>query len=800
MLPETSFQMLKQVDPLLTSMALQSQMEHNDTEQCDNDQSLRSSHRCVNIEKPVFVFPTDVVNESETGNLQKDPPAPTSVFHQPCMPQSRSYVPPQEDTIDAVGLGTRSSERIPIVEGNMSVGSVLASDGCDAPLQGSITEPFSQQDKHDHTATVEPKSCKQKSPSLSHCADGDGANDGGSSNQSSKVSIHEGLSSHATVTSGFDRISDVLPTDASGPEHLPECITAQDTNMISQLDSRKAHLSALQQDRGEKVTQDLEDISANIGLVEKDHVHGDLTLQSASVLLSISCNGANQGSKSETNLQPGIVATEDRMALEEQNADKSHLEFSDTNMANQALHDDCSVMKNNAVHGGLTAQTAAVSQNCNVTLHDKTSEANCFSEPENEKNIQKNNCHTYVPGSSQDRGGESAKETSNELKSKDASPEIFVHFEDQYIIDTLEGLSQQDLCLKCGKGGQLLECSRCFLAVHSSCLGSSATFEGTNLFYCPICSYKKAIEACKKANKTYCEARKNLAALLSKTQVTKQVQPGDAHENEVNNLAHQVKEPNQQRRKQKINAIGKGYPKEVLTEKVPFQNSGSSASINIHSVLQNNNEIQVKDSEKRRQAVDEEGRKEASNDNSSHETGSSSQIRCDSPLNQDVEADQDGNLTASNQPGGSDESEATSSDDSGRPSSSWQSSRYWRCTRHNKKGLQDKEPAVSSKSKEDQQMPTSPAKRKSANPQKHYSNPVARARRRRKLWWTAEEEAMLKDGMAKFSPHNDGQISWTQILQYGRGVFNIARLPCDLRVKWRNMQMKERRAVSYTHI
>jgi hypothetical protein len=90
-----------------------SQLEHNGTEQCDNDQSLHNSHECVNIEK--FVFPTDnaevqqanLVDGSETGNLQKDP----------CTPDSRSCVPPQEDTIDGVGLGARSPERSPIVEG-----------------------------------------------------------------------------------------------------------------------------------------------------------------------------------------------------------------------------------------------------------------------------------------------------------------------------------------------------------------------------------------------------------------------------------------------------------------------------------------------------------------------------------------------------------------------------------------------------------------------------------------------------------------------------------------------------------
>jgi hypothetical protein len=33
-------------------------------------------------------------------------------------------------------------------------------------------------------------------------------------------------------------------------------------------------------------------VSTNIGSVEKDHIHGDMTLPSASILLSISCNGA----------------------------------------------------------------------------------------------------------------------------------------------------------------------------------------------------------------------------------------------------------------------------------------------------------------------------------------------------------------------------------------------------------------------------------------------------------------------------------------------------------------------------
>jgi hypothetical protein len=372
-----------------------------------------------------------------------------------------------------------------------------------------------------------------------------------------------------------------------------------------------------------------------------------------------------------------------------------------------------------------------VSQNCNVTLHDKSSEANCFSEQKNEKNgtdVQKDNCCTSIPNSSKDRDRESAKKTSNEEKSKDTFPEISVRSKDQDIDDSLEGLSQQDLCIKCGEDGQLLKCSDCSLGAHDSCFGSSVTFEETNLFYCPVCFYKRARETYEKAKTSYCEAKKNLAAYLGRTQVSKEhdeqlngVQPGAAkrdghsngsdmlkrnsiHQNEAYDLAHRDEEPHQQRKKQKINPRGNGYPKEVLTEKDPFQNSGP-ASMNKHSVLRNNSKKQIKDLEKKQQAEDKEALKEAGNDNSFHETIASKR-GCDPPLNQNDEADQEDSLTVSNQSSGKRSSPPP-----------------WRNMRHSKKRLQEKESAVSIKSrkgiaKQDQHMPTSPRKRNFVRPQK----------------------------------------------------------------------------------
>ncbi|XP_062187167.1 uncharacterized protein LOC133890689 [Phragmites australis] len=848
-LPETSFELLKEVDPEIAAVAPPSQLEQNGTNQRDDDQSLCSSHDHVNIERPRFPTdnaelqqetPADLVDGTEARNLQKDPIAPTSVFHEPCTSDGRSYDHVQEDDMGAVGLGARSPEKNPIVEGNMPVGAVNASASCDAAFQGSISESVSKQDAENHATIIQPQSRREKSPNPPHHIDGEKPHDGGANDQSLKDPSHEGLNTRATVAPDFDRSNDALPTNASEPGHLPEFITAQDTNMISQPHSSKTDLSALQHETGEKVNQDLDDDSANIRPVEKDHVHEKLTLQAASSLPSVSCNDAIQGGKSETNHLPGN-ATEHTTVFEEQNGGKSHLEVSGADKVNQALHDDGSILEKNTVHGGLNVQTAPMSQNCNIALHDKISEANYLSEQNTGKNrtdVQKGSCSTSVSNSAQDGGGKSATKTSNKENLRDTFTEIShvpspdgsfcgtaaagllsmtdkMSFwpKDQDTNDSLGALSQQDLCIKCGKDGQLLKCSVCLLAAHDSCFGSSVTFEETDLFYCPVCFYTKATEAYQKAKKTYCEARKNLSAFLGTTQLVRQhdeqltgVLPRAAnreghlnvcdpskrkniHQNEAGNLAHQDEEPDQQRKKQKIYATGNGCPEEVVTKKASPVRNPDVAPMNKHSVLKNNSSKRVQDAEQQPQLESKEADEEAGNGNSSHEK-SSSQNRCGPSAYQEVEADKEDGPTNSHQSGDSDEKEATSSNDSGK-----RSSPPWRNMRHSKARLQEKETVVYSKSRktvvqQDQHMP-SPSRKRNYAPHKRYSNPVAPSGRRSKLCWTEEEEATLKEAMAKFTPQEDGPTPWVRILEYGRDVFHRTRLPSDLRVKWRNMKKKE---------
>lgn len=417
---------------------------------------------------------------------------------------------------------------------------------------------------------------------------------------------------------------------------------------------------------------------------------------------SVSCNDAVQGVQSETNQLPEN-ATEHTTLFEEQNGDKSHVEFSGAEKVNEARYDDTSILEKTTGHGWLNVQAAPVSQNCNLAVHDKILEAG-FSYEQNtgRADAQKNSCNTSIPNIAQDSTGTCTTNTSNKINLGDTFagiPPVSSSYEslrgfaaagllsvankmpfctmDQEVNDSLEGLSEQDLCIKCGKGGQLLKCSGCHLTAHNSCFGSIVSFQESDLFYCPVCFYTKASEAYQKARKAYCEARKNLATFLGTTQVVRQhdelltgVLPRapntevsdsskrkNTHQHEGASLAHQDEELDQQRKKKKACATGHGYPEEIVTEKASSVQNSNIATKNKHSVLKDNSINQVRGAEKQHQGEN----KEASYGSSSHETRHSSGNRCGHPTDQEMEADKKDGPTKSNQFNDSDEVEATSS-------------------------------------------------------------------------------------------------------------------------------------------
>ncbi|KAG8058940.1 hypothetical protein GUJ93_ZPchr0002g26024 [Zizania palustris] len=610
---------------------------------------------------------------------------------------------------------------------------------------------------------------------------------------------------------------DALPASTSETSHFPEFITAEDTSMTSELHIRKTHPNSPQHDSGDKANQTVDYGSASIQSTGKDHDHDECTLQAAAALPSETCNGATQGDKYEIKDLPEN-ATEHTKMFEQENSDKANLEPDCSDKANQALYDG-SIMKKNVVIGELNRQTALESRGCSKALHNKISETNHSSKQSIGKNatgVQKDCCS--IPTSLQDvtetrtrqasnkkTMGNTEAETSHVHSSADSfialaaaglmSMAIKIPFytEDQDANGPpIEGLSEQELCIKCGKDGQLMKCSSCLLAAHDTCFGSSVTFDDSGQFYCPVCLFTKATKAYQKAIKMYSEARKNLSTFIGRKQLVEQHKQQTAvrqrakenlngcnaskrqgnHQSEVNNLSHSDEE----------------HARQMKQQKTPAAQNADIVPTNKHYVLQNKRKrAQVADHEWPEENV--EGRGESGNDDSSHKTRRSSQNKCSPAANQNVDADKEDVLTGSHQPEDSDEIEAISYD------SSKQSSPPWHNLRNHKSRYQDKDTEIPSNSKKarghhDEHMTSPSMKRNYACPPKRYSNPVVPTGRRKKLCWTEEEEAALREAMAKFTPRDNGPIPWIQVLEYGRDVFHRTRLPDDLRVKWRNMKKK----------
>lgn len=79
--------------------------------------------------------------------------------------------------------------------------------------------------------------------------------------------------------------------------------------------------------------------------------------------------------------------------------------------------------------------------------------------------------------------------------------------------------TEQNLCMKCNKDGQLLGCntSSCPLVVHENCLGYPAHFDEMGNFYCPFCAYSLAMSEYLEAKKKASIARKRLASFFQKS-------------------------------------------------------------------------------------------------------------------------------------------------------------------------------------------------------------------------------------------------------------------------------------------
>ena len=77
--------------------------------------------------------------------------------------------------------------------------------------------------------------------------------------------------------------------------------------------------------------------------------------------------------------------------------------------------------------------------------------------------------------------------------------------------------SEQNQCIVCNKGGQLLTCSRkgCGITVHESCIMTTpSSFDKEGRFYCPCCARSRAQQEYADAKKVFSLAWESLSSFL----------------------------------------------------------------------------------------------------------------------------------------------------------------------------------------------------------------------------------------------------------------------------------------------
>lgn len=106
----------------------------------------------------------------------------------------------------------------------------------------------------------------------------------------------------------------------------------------------------------------------------------------------------------------------------------------------------------------------------------------------------------------------------DERNNIDTQKKIFLSSQCTYSQDSLAttDLRELHLCMKCNKGGELLSCcsDSCPLVIHESCLGSDASFDTREKFYCPFCAYSRAISKYMEVKEKVSLSRKELTTFI----------------------------------------------------------------------------------------------------------------------------------------------------------------------------------------------------------------------------------------------------------------------------------------------
>ncbi|KAJ6425824.1 hypothetical protein OIU84_026411 [Salix udensis] len=310
--------------------------------------------------------------------------------------------------------------------------------------------------------------------------------------------------------------------------------------------------------------------------------------------------------------------------------------------------------------------------------------------------------------------------------------------------------TDQNLCVKCGKDGQLLVCGAgsCSLVTHENCLVFSPHFDERGDFYCPFCAYSLAISEYLEAKKKAYSARKELKLFIE----TRQEYQSNKHTQRLHSKRHGSSSQNEDE-----DLLNKFLDYENLagTKRIQSNNRGQISEV---ESLCREEEPDVNARTNHLSTVEKEG-EEVVRENSS---GTELEIN-------QHQVSVDPNYSDGNQLCKEKENVSGSQRTDGQR-------RKAVC-------------AISSdggdiSGDEDDKSITTHYFIRFRKRERQYT-PAMPQSRRKKVPWTAHEEEILKEGVQKFA--SDGKYPWKDILEYGSSVFPNGRTAIDLKDKWRNL-------------
>lgn len=350
------------------------------------------------------------------------------------------------------------------------------------------------------------------------------------------------------------------------------------------------------------------------------------------------------------------------------------------------------------------------------------------------------------------------------------------------------GWTEQNLCVKCNKDGQLLSCSSstCPLLVHENCVGYPVKFDEMGNFHCPFCAYTLAISEYLEAKKRASVARKELAAFIQMGSECHQMDlpdrlhrkdPGHSRSNgdkDIHENGHVGGQENNQENQngERLHDVSDHVCKKRRANKKKAEPSGSCVNANSPCREEEANTFSGRDGVSNGDKVTEENMvnycpsERGLEGQQEHTLPDCDKLACTNTYvapvahtEAEVELQREGLQPASSE----------SSDPPENP-----------VIALNIDGEENSE-------SDDDKFIISNYSIRFRRPGTHYTYPAIPQSRRKKVLWTAKEEEILKKGVRKFASVDDRIIPWKKILEFGSSVFFSGRTAIDLKDKWRNM-------------